>query len=173
MRKLKKAWNVLTTIVVIIVVCAAVLLVGVRLIGLQPYIVLSGSMEPVYHTGSLIYVKEADYTKLQPGDVITFAISEDMVATHRIVEVIPDEEEPSVLRYRTKGDANEAEDGKLVHYKNVIGTPAFTIPYLGYVAAYIQKPPGKYIAIAAGAIFLILLILPELFDDKKKDGDVP
>ena len=62
MRKLKKAWNVLTTIVVIIVVCAAVLLVGVRLIGLQPYTVLSGSMEPVYHTGSLIYVKEADYT---------------------------------------------------------------------------------------------------------------
>ena len=29
---------------------------------------------------------------------------------------------------------------RLVHYKNVIGTPVFSIPYLGYVADYIQHP---------------------------------
>lgn len=78
-------------------------------------------------------------------------LDENTVATHRVVEVVPDEDDPSTLRFRTKGDANDAEDGSLVHYKNVIGTPVFTIPKLGYAANYIQHPPGLYVAISAGA----------------------
>ena len=161
--KIKKIWNVITTVLVILVVIIALLLVGVRLIGLDVFTVLSGSMEPTYHTGSVIYVKDVDYRELEAGDVITFMLDEDTIATHRIVEVVPDEEDASVLRYRTKGDANEAEDGSLVHYKNVVGSPVFTIPYLGYVASYIQKPPGMYIAISGGAILIMLTFLPDLF----------
>lgn len=159
---LKKIWNVFSSILVILAVLLALALVGVRLFGLQVFSVLSGSMEPTYHTGSLIYVKDVDYTRLKAGDVITFMVNEDTIATHRIVEVVPDEEDPGVLRYRTKGDANEAEDGSLVHYKNVIGTPVFTVPKLGYFASYIQHPPGTYVAISAGAVILLLLFLPEL-----------
>lgn len=149
-------------------VLLAIVLVGVRFCGLKVYTVLSGSMEPTYHTGSLIYVKDVEYTRLQAGDVITYMLNEDTVATHRIVEVVPDETDSTVLRYRTKGDANEAVDGSLVHYKNIIGSPVFTIPYLGYVANYIQTPPGTYIAISVGAILLLLTFLPELFADDKK-----
>lgn len=159
---LKKIWNVFSSVLVVLAVLLALALVGVRLFGLQVFSVLSGSMEPTYHTGSLIYVKDVDYTRLKAGDVITFMVNEDTIATHRIVEVVPDEEDPGVLRYRTKGDANEAEDGSLVHYKNVIGTPVFTIPKLGYFASYIQHPPGTYVAISAGAFILLLLFLPEL-----------
>ena len=65
------------------------------------------------------------------------------VATHRIVEVVPDENDSSVVRFRTKGDANDAVDGSLVHYKNVLGKPIATIPNLGYFANYIQHPPGS------------------------------
>ena len=165
-KKIKKIWNGFTTALVAAVVVLAVLLVGARIAGLRVFTVLSGSMEPVYHVGSLIYVKDVDYTELEPGDVITFMLDESTVATHRITEVVPDEEDSSVLRFRTKGDANDAEDGSLVHYKNVIGTPVFTIPYLGYVANYIQNPPGTYVAIAAGAILLLLVFLPDLFSDE-------
>lgn len=154
-----------------IAVLLAVALVGVRLVGFQVFSVLSGSMEPTYHVGSLIYVKDVDYQELQPGDVITFMMDEDTVATHRIVEVVPDENEPETLRYRTKGDANEAEDGKLVHYKNVIGSPVFTIPKLGYFADYIQKPPGTYVAISVGAVLLLLVFLPDLFSSDEKDKE--
>lgn len=140
--------------------------------GLQVFTVLSGSMEPTFHTGSLIYVKKVDYKDLKEGDVITFLLDEDTVATHRIVEVLPDENDPEVLRYRTKGDANNAPDGSPVHYKNVIGSPVFTIPLLGYVASSIQSPPGSYIALAGGAILLLLLFLPDLFskNDKGEEG---
>ena len=171
-KTIKKIWNWISGVLVGIVVLLAIALVGVRLIGLEPYVVLSGSMEPTYHVGSLIYVKDVDPYELESGDVITFMLDEDTVATHRIVEVVPDETDSTVVRFKTKGDANEAEDGSLVHYKNVIGSPVFTIPQLGYVANYIQNPPGTYIAISAGAILLLLVFLPDLFggeDDKEKN----
>ncbi len=170
MSTFKRIWNVITTILVVLVVILAMLLGGVRLFGFQVFAVLSGSMEPNYHVGSLIYVQEVDYRDLEPGDVITFMLNEDTVATHRIVGVVPDENDPSVLRYRTKGDANDVEDGTLVHYKNILGTPKFTIPMLGYVANYIQNPPGSYIAIAGGAVLMILVFLPDLFgSDEPED----
>lgn len=167
--KRNKIWNIVTTFLVFLVVLIAVALAGVRLLGLKVYTVLSGSMEPAFHTGSLIYVKSVDYKKLKIGDVITFMLDEDTIVTHRIVAVIPDETDASVIRFRTKGDANEAEDGgKGVHYKNIIGKPILAIPYLGYFAHYIQHPPGMYIAIAACAILLLLVFLPDLFSGKRK-----
>ncbi len=172
MRTLKKIWNLVTTLLVILVAVLAVLLAGARLFGLQVFTVLSGSMEPVYHTGSLIYVKEIEDTRAIPdGTVITFMLDEETVATHRTVAAVPDEQDPTVVRYRTKGDANDAEDGKLVHYKNIIGTPVLTIPKLGYVANFIQKPPGMYIAMSAGAVLLMLVFLPDLLfsEDEKKE----
>ena len=173
MKTVRKIWDVFTSILVGIVVIIAILLVGVRLIGLNVYTVLSGSMEPTYHTGSLIYVKKVDYTELKTNDVITFMLDEDTIATHRIFEVVPDENDSTVLRYRTKGDANDAVDGSLVHYKNVIGSPVFSSPKLGYLANYIQQPPGMYVAISAGAILMMLVFIPDLFekDEPKKKKD--
>ena len=167
-KTLKKILNVISTILVAIVVVLALLLVGARFIGLNVYTVLSGSMEPTYHVGSLIYVKDVDTDELKAGDVITYMLDEDTIVTHRIVDVIPDETDPSIIRFQTKGDANDSVDGSLVHYKNVIGTPVFSIPKLGYLANYIQQPPGRYIAISAGAIILLLVFLPDLFSDDDK-----
>ena len=171
-KSLKKIWNVISSILVALVVLLALLLVGARVVGLQVFTVLSGSMEPTYHTGSLIYVKKVDPYTIKEGQPITFMLDENTVATHRVVGIVPDEEDPTVIRFRTKGDANDAEDGGLVHYKNVIGTPIFSIPYLGYVADYIQHPPGMYIAISGGAVLLLLVFLPDVFasdkDEEKK-----
>lgn len=167
-RSIKKTWNIISGILVALAVLLAVLLVGARVIGLQVFSVLSGSMEPIYHTGALIYVKKVDPYTIQAGQPITFMLDEDTIATHRVVAVVPDEKDPSVIRFRTKGDANAAEDGGLVHYKNVLGTPVFSIPYLGYVANYIQHPPGMYVAISVGAVLLLLLFLPDIFAEEKK-----
>ena len=163
---MKKLWNFITTLLVAAAVVLAVALAGVRLAGIQVYTVLSGSIEPTYHTGSVIYVKKVDYTALRVGDPITFMVDEHTVATHRIVDIIPDDEDPTVLRFVTKGDANADADTGTVHYKNIIGTPVFTVPYLGYVVNYIQQPPGTYVAIAAGAFLLMLVFLPDLFEDE-------
>lgn len=166
---LKKVWNFISTIVVVLVVIFAVLLIGVRLFGVQVYSVISGSMEPEYPVGSLIYVKDINPSEIEVNDVITYVLPSETPSTHRVVRI----DEENQLFY-TKGDANETEDGAPVHFKNLIGTPVFKIPYLGYVAYYIQHPPGMYIAIAAGAVLLILVFLPDLFKkDKKKDEQFP
>ena len=162
MKTLKTIWNIITTVLVALVVVLAVLLVGVRVVGLTPYVVLSGSMEPTYHTGSLIYVKKVDPFTIEAGTPITFMLDEDNIATHRVVEVVPDETDSTVVRFRTKGDANDAPDGSLVHYKNVIGTPVFSIPYLGYVSDYITNPPGMYIGFAVLGIIILMLFAPDL-----------
>ncbi|MBQ2960401.1 MAG: signal peptidase I [Oscillospiraceae bacterium] len=166
----KLIWNAVTWTIVVVVLVFALLLVGGRLFGMRSYAVLSGSMEPTYHTGSIIYVKKiADTTKIPDGTVITFMMDEDTVATHRVVGAVPDEDDPSVVRYRTKGDANDSEDGTLVHYKNIIGTPVFTIPKLGYVANYIQQPPGLYMTISFGAMLVLMMFLPELIGVLNED----
>ena len=101
-KTIKKIWNWISGLLVAVVVLLAVALVGVRLIGLQPFVVLSGSMEPEYHVGSLIYVKSVDYKELQVGDDITYLIDEDTVVTHRIIEVLVDENDPDTIRYFKK-----------------------------------------------------------------------
>jgi signal peptidase len=151
-------WRVISWILVIAIVVLAVLLVGVRFVGLKPYAVLSGSMEPTYHVGALIYVKPCDASEVQVGDPITFVLDENLtVATHRVVAI-----DESGEHFTTKGDANEAVDGAPVYYKNLIGKPVFTVPKLGYLANWIMVPPGKYIAIIAVVIFLLLLFAPDL-----------
>ena len=175
MKALKTIWNAVTTVLVAAVVILAILLVGVRVVGLTPYVVLSGSMEPTYHTGSLIYVKKVDLFTIEAGDPITFMLLEDTIATHRVVGVVPDENDNTVVRFRTKGDANEAEDGSLVHYKNFIGSPVFSIPYLGYVSDYITNPPGMYIGFTVLAVIILMLFAPDLLKaadaaDKKAEA---
>ena len=166
-----RIWNIFTTVLVAIVVVLAVTLAGVRVFGLQVFSVLSGSMEPEYHVGALIYVQKVDPFTLEVGDDITFLLDEETVATHRIVGILPDENDPTVIRFRTQGIANDQEDGTPVHYKNVVGKPVFTIPYLGYVASFIQDPPGTYIAISIGALILFLVFLPDLFAEEDKDRE--
>lgn len=164
---IQKVWNIVSTILVSIIAAIVLLLLSFRLFGLKGFVVLSGSMEPVYHTGSVIYVKSADADALEAGEVITFYATGKTVATHRIIEVV---EEDGNIRYRTKGDANEIADGSLVDSEDIIGTPVFSIPYLGYALSYIQSPPGKYVAIAAGAWILLLVFLPSLIFEKGNDN---
>lgn len=164
-KKIRKIWNAATTVLVFASVVLAFLLVGVKLIGLDTYIVLSGSMEPHYQTGSLIYVADADVNNLSEGDVITFQLFGGTVATHRIVEVVSEDG----LGFITKGDANDVEDSMIVRPSDVIGTPVFVIPYLGYLASYIQQPPGFYIAICAACLLALLVFIPDLIPEKKED----
>lgn len=165
-KTLKRIWNWVSAVLVSLVVLLAIALVGVRLVGLKPFVVYSGSMEPVYHVGSLIYVKPVDHKELKVGDPITYMLNQDTVVTHRIIEVLHDEQEPDTTRYFTKGDANDVADGSSVHYKNIIGKPVFSIPYLGYVSNFVQHPPGTYVTIAAAAVLILLVFLPDVFADE-------
>ena len=163
---LKKTWNVVSTALVALVVLCAIFLMGSRLLGYRVFNVISGSMEPKYSVGDLIYVKSVDVNSIQVGDDITFILNEDLVvATHRVVEI-----DTEKRHFYTKGDANETPDASPVHFNNVIGVPQFSIPKLGYVSDFIQHPPGMYISIAIGAALVLLAFLPDILKKKKPEA---
>ena len=169
MEALKRIGRVASTVLVALMVVLAVALVGVRLVGFEVFSVLSGSMEPTYHTGSLIWVDKCEPADVEVGDPITFVLNEDLdVATHRVIEI-----DAENSHFYTQGDANDAPDGSPVHFENLIGVPVFTVPYLGYAVSYIQSPPGCYVALIVAVAVLALLLIPDLFDrrDEKRRAE--
>ncbi len=166
-KTLKKIWNVVSTVLVVLVVLCAVFLMGSRLIGYRVFTVISGSMAPVYNVGDLIYVKEVDVDTIKVGDPITFILNENLVvATHRVIEIDAENQ-----YFYTKGDANDTADSSPVHFNNVIGVPKFSIAKLGYVADFVQNPPGMYITIGVGAALILIVFLPDMFAKKKEDEE--
>ena len=169
---MKKTIEILTTSLLVLVVILAMLLVGVRLFGLAPYTVLSGSMEPNFHVGSLIYVCEAEPSDLEVGDPITYTLENGTVVTHRIVEILGDPDSPSAS-YMVKGDANKDIDGTPVPYSRVIGEAVFHIPLLGYLSYYLHTPLGIVLAAAVIVLLIMLTFLPDLIksllEDEKRE----
>lgn len=153
-------------IIVLVVFTFAMLLVGVKLFGIEIYTVLSGSMEPTYKVGSLIYVVEADIENLKKGDVITFMATDKVVATHRIEKIINENGEKKFL---TKGDANDHIDENLVSDGSIVGKPVFTIPYLGYVASFIQTSSGRNFTLVVFTLLMIAVIVIDSITNDKKE----
>ena len=57
---MRKAYKIITNVILIIMLLLVAMLFLPRVVGLKPLAVLSGSMEPTYHVGSLIYVKSVE-----------------------------------------------------------------------------------------------------------------
>ena len=166
--KTRKLLKVISNALVIVVVVLAILLHGLQFVGLKPYSVLSGSMQLVYPTGSLLYIKDVNPETLKVGDVITYKMEGGTLCTHRIIEIVHDEDNPDLFRFRTKGDENDTAD-PLVDRDRVVGKAVFCIPLLGYLATYMAVPPGKYIAITVAiSLVLIEIMISLVLDDKDK-----
>lgn len=138
---------------------------GPRLLGLQVYSVLSGSMEPELSVGSLVYARQAGGESLQEGDIVVYQRGGSKVV-HRVVEIFRDQGQ--VI---TKGDANERTDAAPVDLRQIKGRVVGEIPLLGY--------PGIFLRTRAGRILLAALFsgaaagsLTRLFLGKrrKKEG---
>lgn len=154
---MKKIWNVITSILLILYVLVVAVLFLPQVAGVKPMYVQSGSMEPTYHVGSLIFVKPGNADELEVSKPVTYTMgNSDVVVTHRVVRI--DEEKKCFF---TKGDANESEDSASTSFENVIGFPMISIPYLGYVAAFASKTTGKIILVTGIVILLILSYLPD------------
>lgn len=162
---IKRIWSIFSTMVTIILLILQFLLVGVRLLGYTPYAIISGSMEPVYPVGSVVYVKKAEIEDIIEDTPITYVLNEDLVVvTHRVVEVDKEQE-----LFTTKGDSNNTNDAKPVHYNNVLGIVEYSLPYLGYVSVYIKSRKGIILIISVFILMTIGSLIKILLDDKEKE----
>lgn len=117
------------------------------ILNFAPMKVLSGSMEPEIKVGDMIIAKKIEPCLIEEGDVISYRMNNKVNVTHRVLEVFNEEDKVS---FKTKGDANNIEDGELVSGDNVIGKLVFRLPKVGYFIDFMTKPLG----------FLALFILP-------------
>ncbi len=162
---MKKVWDIISSFILVVVIVFTIFTVGVRFLHITPYAVLSGSMEPTYKVGELIYVKDVEVETIKEGDPITFVLNNDLtIATHRVVEI--DKENKAFI---TKGDANNSIDGKPVLYENLIGKPIFHIPYMGYFVNWIQSKTGIIISLALVGVYITISIIVGIIDNKKKN----
>lgn len=112
----------------------AIFFAGIRIMGFQPYVIETQSMEPNYPVDALIYVHDIEFNELVVGDVISYTNQANLTVTHRITAI--NQEEGFV---HTKGDANEFEDILPVYSENIIGKVYFKIPYIGKIASQITQ----------------------------------
>jgi len=156
---IKKICSILSNIILVIMILIAGVLLLPYAFGYQTLAVLSGSMEPAYQVGSIVFVKKVPPQDIKVGDPITFHLSGDsMVATHRVVKIDNDKKQ-----FITKGDANNAEDGP-TSFDSLVGRASnISVPWLGYISVNIKTAKG--IMATTGIIVLIVLLtfLPEVF----------
>lgn len=160
MKIVKGVINIASWLVYLCIACY-LLIAAPMLAGYKPVVVLSGSMEPTYHVGSVIYYRQAPFEDIMEGDAITFRAGEDGMVTHRVVK----KNELSGT-FQTKGDANQTEDPSPVEYKDVIGKVwKISIPYAGFFVAYSKN--FTVIGIMA-AIIILNVVCDSLIPGKKK-----
>jgi signal peptidase len=153
--------------VICLVIIALLLIISVLPItgNFKVLTVLSGSMEPAIHTGSIVVVKPA--TEYKIGDVITFGkISKiEIPTTHRIFDIKLQEGKPV---YITKGDANNSPDMKEVLGSEVAGKVLFSVPYAGFAVDFAKKPFGFMIVIIVPALLIMYDEFKKIFVEIKK-----
>jgi len=124
--------------------------------GVGAAVVLSGSMEPEFSKGDLIFVKEE--TEYDLNDIVVYQ-SEGSLVVHRIIE-----KDGGFVT--TKGDANNVADDP-VPLTAVKGRVLFWIPMLGTVVGFLKSPIGFICTIAAA---IALIEIPRR-NEKKKDEE--
>ena len=144
--------TVISSTIYILIAVAIIIALVPMIVGFRPVVVLSGSMEPTYPVGSVIYYKALAYEDIAVGDAITFKIGGGALATHRVIE-----KDDEVQEFMTKGDNNPTEDVNPIAYANVAGkTAKIAIPYAGTLATYLKEIP---IIIMIGAVLIICSLL--------------
>ena len=146
---LRKIASIMETILDVILIAAAVMLLVMPLCGYKPYIVRSGSMEPVIQTGAVAYINTHDVSPVQ-GEIAAYTLSNGEVVTHRVMQIDGDS-------YTFKGDANDTEDLSVVEESQIVGTYMFSVPKIGFVLAKIQENKLYMIPILCGIGAILLL----------------
>jgi signal peptidase len=143
---LKKVFQWLATLVLVVVVLACVGIFVAPHFGWHLDIVYGGSMEPAIKIGSLVVIKPVQPQDIKVDDIITYrsAAESGMVTTHRVIEVMHND---GSLVFRTKGDANEDPDINPVAANELVGKLTLDIPYLGYLELLLRTRLGMILLI--------------------------
>ncbi len=169
---MKKAWKIISNILVWAVVVIAVFMMIFTIIsvntfnrndrdlfGFKFYIALSDSMSATdFDAGDLVLVKEVDPTTLQEGDIIAYQSqnSENYGATvtHKIRAKTTDANgNPGFITY---GTTTGVDDETVVTYPFILGKYQMALPKVGTFFQFLKTPQGYIVCILIPFLLLII-----------------
>ena len=110
-------------------------------------VVLSGSMEPAFQRGDLLFLWNRNlWAPTAVGEVVVYNVRDkDIPIVHRVVRTFGTGEHARLL---TKGDNNAADDTELyargqdyLERADIIGSVFAYIPFVGYVTIMLSEHP--------------------------------
>lgn len=169
---MKKALNIISTVLVWALVVATVGMMIFTLIsvntfdqanrsifGYKFFIVRSDSMSATdFDAGDIVFVKNVDPATLQVGDIIAFTSQNSNnfgdTVTHKIREITTNAYgDPAFITYGTTTDTN---DETAVTYPYVLGKYTGKIPKVGAFFQFLKTTPGYILCIFVPFLLLIL-----------------
>jgi signal peptidase len=146
---------------VLFVVALAVILVGIpKIAGATPLTVLTGSMEPRYPPGTLIYVLPVKTADVRMGDVITYQIEtgQPAVISHRVIAI--NSPANGKRTFILKGDNNSAADPDPVVPGQIQGRLWYAVPLVGWVNSALNGVNRAwYVDVIAGLLLAYALFM--------------
>jgi len=126
-------------------------------------VVLSGSMEPAFYRGDLLFLTNYQEDKIEAGEIVVFKIEgRDIPIVHRVIKL--HEKADGHVKFLTKGDNNEVDDrglynpGQLwVERDHVVGRARGFVPYIGMVTILMNDyPKVKYVILGILGLFVLV-----------------
>lgn len=126
-------------------------------------VVLSGSMEPAFYRGDLLFLTNLQNEPYHAGEIIVYKIRDrDIPIVHRIIKV--HEGHDGKVKMLTKGDNNAVDDRGLYAYnqvwvepRDVVGRARGWIPYVGMVTIVMNDyPQFKWVLLACLGAYVLL-----------------
>ena len=151
-----------SALILILIVSGTLFMIISPFFGWKNEVVLSGSMEPALHTGSVVGVEPIKPEDIRTGDIVMYSSPDKTtLITHRVVDI---ENSPG-LQFITKGDANKNPDIMPVQPDQIVGIVAFTIPFVGYLTLFVRTPMGFILIFLVPAVILIGSEVFHLWDE--------
>ncbi|MCR5693821.1 MAG: signal peptidase I [Clostridia bacterium] len=132
--------------------------------------VITNSMEPEIPAQSYILIRKIDAKDVKVGDVITFVSDDPQLEggrnTHRVVEIIGDNEE-----FVTKGDAAYENDTYTAKARNVLAVYEKNLPALTSIGRFFFSGIGIMVSCAAILLITMLLYVPEMVRANRRQAE--
>ncbi|WP_051172121.1 signal peptidase I [Microbacterium indicum] len=103
----------------------------------SPLVIISGSMEPGYPIGTIVYSQEVDASTVEVGDVVTTdRFNGPGTVTHRVIRIEQSEDGQTILTL--KGDNNDTPDRE-TYTVSEVGVTRLAIPYIGLPQLWVEN----------------------------------
>ncbi|WVQ98014.1 signal peptidase I [Kwoniella sp. CBS 9459] len=124
-------------------------------------VVLSGSMEPAFYRGDILFLTNPADVPYEIGDITVYQIPGSQIPiVHRVIESHVTNTTQLLL---TKGDNNAADDISLysgmewIERRHIIGKVRGFLPYVGYVTIAMNDfPQLKYALLGGVGLFMLV-----------------